>query len=74
MDARMEAIEATMMMQSGALSSAKEQAEAHREELTRMMRDLHDTVVQTAEAERWGATVKVWWSCGGWHGLDSTGM
>jgi len=49
MDARMEAIEATMMTQSGALSSAKEQAEAHREELTRMMRDLHETVVHTAE-------------------------
>ena len=32
--ARMEAMESTVMMQSGALSSAKEQAEAHREELT----------------------------------------
>ena len=48
LEARMQAIESRMMMQSGALSSAKEQAEAHREELTRMMRDLHETIVHTA--------------------------
>ena len=48
MEARIGAIENTLMLQSGALSSAKENAEAHRDELTRMMKDLHETIVHTA--------------------------
>ena len=52
MNARMEAIEGTLMMQSGALSSAKEQAEAHREELTRVMKDLRDAVIHQAELHK----------------------
>ena len=42
---RVDAIEQTLMVQSGALASAKDQAEAHRNELTAMMQNLHDTVV-----------------------------
>ena len=52
MAARMEALENTMMMQSGALSSAAEQASVHRDEITRMMKDLHDTVVHQAELHK----------------------
>ena len=48
MEARIGAIESTLMVQSGALASAAEQAEAHRTELTRMMQDLHETIVHTA--------------------------
>ena len=40
-EAHMGAPESTMVVQSGALSSAKGQAEKHREALTRHMRDLH---------------------------------
>ena len=45
LSARIEAIETTLMVQTGALASAKEQAEAHREELTQLMKNLHETVV-----------------------------
>lgn len=45
----MEALEHNMMVQAGALSSAAEQAAAHREELTKMMEELHATIIhQTA--------------------------
>ena len=42
---RIEAIEQTLMVQSGALASAKDQAEAHREELTALMKNLNETVI-----------------------------
>ena len=48
MAVRMEALENGMMLQSGALSSAAEQAAAHRVELTRMMQDLHETIIHQA--------------------------
>ena len=44
---RIHAIEQTLMVQSGALARATDQAEAHRDELTAMMKHLHDTVVHT---------------------------
>ena len=47
-NARVEALGNTIMMQIGALPSAKTRPEAHREELTRMMKDLHETIVHTA--------------------------
>ena len=50
--ARIAAMENTMLMQSGALSDSRAQAEAHRSELTKMMQDLHDTVVQTAALQQ----------------------
>ena len=48
LEARIEQMENTMMLQSGALSSAREEAEAHRVEMTKMLKDLHDTVAHTA--------------------------
>ena len=44
MESRIGAMEAIMLVQSGALSDSREQAEAHRNEMTRMMKDLCDTV------------------------------
>ena len=52
LDARMEQIESTMMVQSGALSSAREEAQEHRQELTRMMQDLRDTIIHQAELQK----------------------
>lgn len=42
---RIDGIEQSLMVQSGALAAAKDQAEAHREEIAAMMKNLHDTVV-----------------------------
>lgn len=47
LEARIEQIKNTTMVQSGALSSAKELAEAQHLELTQVMKDLHDTVAHT---------------------------
>lgn len=44
MEARIGAMEATMMVQLGALSESREQAEAHRNQMSLMMKDLCDTV------------------------------
>ena len=48
LEARIDQMENTMMLQSGALSSAREEAESHRVEMTKTMKDFHDTVVHTA--------------------------
>ena len=43
-EARIGAMESTMMVQSGALSMAREQEEKHRTDMAKMMKDLFDTV------------------------------
>ena len=48
LESRIEQMESTMLSQSDALSSAREEAESHRVQLTKMLKDLHDTVVHTA--------------------------
>ena len=42
---RMDGIESTLMVQSGALANAAEQAAAHRTELNKTMQDLQETLV-----------------------------